>query len=114
MPQELWTRYFLEAQGYDVSDSIVYQDNQSAMLLEKNGHGSSSKRTRHINIRYFFVADRIAAGEVKVEYCPTGDMLADFFTKPLQGSSFRKFREQILNLKSDPAPEILAQITGVC
>jgi hypothetical protein len=103
MPQVLWTRYFLQAQGYTVSDSIVYQDNQSAMLLEKNGRGSSSKRTRHINIRYFFVPDRIANGEVKVEYCPTGDMLADFFTKPLQGSTFRKFRNEIMNITGDPS-----------
>ena len=101
LPQILWTRYFLEAQGYGVDESIVYQDNQSAMLLEKNGRGSSSKRTRHINIRYFFVADRIASKEVKVEYCPTGDMLADYFTKPLQGTLFRKFRDIIMN--ADPA-----------
>jgi hypothetical protein len=60
MPQVLWTSYFLEAQGYAVSDSVVYQDNQSVILLEKNGRASSSKRTRHINIRYFFVTDRIA------------------------------------------------------
>jgi hypothetical protein len=106
MPQVLWTCYFLKAQGYDVSNSIVYQDNQSTMLLKKNGCGSSSKWIQHIHICYFFVADRITAGEFKVEYCPMGNMLADFFTKPLQGSSFRKFREQILNLKSDPAPQI--------
>jgi hypothetical protein len=63
MPQALWTRYFLEAQGYKVTDNVIFQDNQSAILLEKNGRASSSKRTRHINIRYFFVADRIAQGE---------------------------------------------------
>jgi hypothetical protein len=51
--QVMWTRYFLEAQGCTVDDSIVYQDNKSAILLEKHGKGSSSKRTRHINIRYF-------------------------------------------------------------
>jgi hypothetical protein len=103
MPQILWTRYFLEAQGYTVSDSVINQDNQSAMLLEKNGRGSSSKRTRHINIRYFFVSDRVAAGEVSIHYCPTAEMLADFFTKPLQGSIFRRFRDFILNLQGDPA-----------
>jgi hypothetical protein len=84
-----------------VKDSIIYQDNQSAILLEKNGKASSSKRTRHINIRYFFVTDRIAANEVSVEYCPTGEMIADYFTKPLQGTLFRKFRDQIMNV--DPA-----------
>ncbi len=98
MPQILWTRYFLEAQGYGVEDSIIYQDNQSAMLLEKNGRASSGKRTRHINIRYFFVHDRINAGKVSVQYCPTGDMLADYFTKPLQGTDFRKFRDRIMNI----------------
>ena len=51
MPQVLWTRYFLEAQGFNISDSIVFQDTQSAILLEKNGRASSSKRRRHINVR---------------------------------------------------------------
>ena len=36
MPQMLWTRYFLEAQGYGIDENILYQDNMSAMLLEKN------------------------------------------------------------------------------
>ncbi len=97
MPLVLWTRYFLEAQGYNVGTSIVYQDNMSSMLLEKNGRQSSGKRTRHINIRYFFVRDRIRAKEVQVEYCPTADMVADVLTKPLQGAAFRKFRDQLLN-----------------
>ena len=43
MPQVLWTKYFLKAQGYQVTDNVVYQDNQSAILLEKNGRGSSGK-----------------------------------------------------------------------
>ncbi len=85
LPQVLWTRYFLEAQGYNILESVIYQDNQSAILLEKNGRSSSSKRTRHINVCYFFVTDRVAANEVKIKYCPTEDMIADFFTKPLQG-----------------------------
>lgn len=98
MPQVLWTRYFLEAQGYDVQDSVVHQDNQSSILLEKNGKGSSSKRTRHINIRYFFITDRVRSGEVAVKFCPTEDMVADFFTKPLQGARFVKFRNTVLNI----------------
>jgi hypothetical protein len=50
----LWTKLFLEAQGYDVEKNIVYQDNKSAILLETNGKKSSGKRTRALNIRYFF------------------------------------------------------------
>ena len=45
MPHMLWTRYFLEAQGYGINENILYQDNMSAMLLEKNGKKSSTKNT---------------------------------------------------------------------
>jgi hypothetical protein len=93
MPGVLWTRYFLEAQGYGVKENIVYQDNLSAMLLEKNGKASSSKRTKHINIRYYFVTDRIKKGELTVEWCPTGEMTGDFMTKTNQGAVFKKFRD---------------------
>ncbi len=64
MPSILWTRYFLKAQGYHVNDNIIFQDNKSTMLLERNGKASSSRRTKHINVRYFFITDRIAKGEV--------------------------------------------------
>ena len=74
MPQVLWTRYFMKAQDYKVHGNILYQDNQGTILLANNGRGSSSKRTLHINIRYFFITDRIASKEVHVEYCPTGDI----------------------------------------
>jgi hypothetical protein len=103
--QVLWTKYFLEAQGLKVNENMVLQDNKSAMLLEKNGKLSSSKKTRHINIRYFFVQDRISNGDLAVDYCPTQEMTADFFTKPLQGAAFYKFRNLILNHKASLTQE---------
>jgi Reverse transcriptase (RNA-dependent DNA polymerase) len=101
LPQVIWTRNFLEAQGYQVRDSVIHQDNKSTILLAENGRASCSKRTRHLNIRYFFITDRIKAGDLSIEYCPTGDMVADYFTKPLQGALFRKMRNLIMNI--DPA-----------
>ena len=94
----LWTKNFLEAQGYKSQKTVLYQDNTSAMLLEKNGRESASKRTRHINIRYFFIKDHIQAKDFEVKYCPTDDMVADYLTKPLQGAKFKKFRKAIMNL----------------
>ena len=70
-------------------------------MLEKNGWASSSKRTRHINIRYFFITDRVANKEVRIEYCPTKQMLANYFTKPLQGLQFKTFRNQIMSINPD-------------
>ena len=64
MSSILWTRYFLNHQGYKVNDNIIFQDNKSSMLLERNGKASSGKRTKHINVRYFFITDRISKGEV--------------------------------------------------
>ena len=106
MPAICWSRYFLDAQGYGVNENILYQDNKSAILLEKNGKASSSKRTKHINIRYYFVTDRIQKGELSVEWCPTGDMIGDFMTKPTQGALFKKFRDQIMGVvpAKDPGP----------
>ena len=58
MPVVLWTRLFLEAQDYGVKENIVFQDNKTAILLEKNGKASSGKRTKHINMRYFLLPIR--------------------------------------------------------
>ena len=96
LAQILWTRLFMKAQGIEVSDNILYQDNKSAILLEKNGRASSSKRTKHIEIRYYYVADRIAKGDLTVVWCPTKKMIADFLTKPLQGRMFIQFRDVLM------------------
>ena len=64
--------------------------------METNGRTSCSDRSRHINIRYFFVKDYVKRNEIEIQYCPTKKMLADYFTKPLQGSLFRKFRAIIM------------------
>ena len=98
MPQILWTRYFILSQGLMVNKTILFQDNKSAILMEENGKLSSSQRTRHINIRYFFIKDRITSKEIEVMYCPTDNMLADYHTKPLQGAKFKQFRDMLLGL----------------
>ena len=99
LPQVLWTNYFMKAQGWNSYQTTIYQDNKSAILLENNGKLSSSNRTKHINVRYFFVKDCIERKEFKIEFCGTDDMWADFYTKPLQGRKFQEFRKIILNLE---------------
>jgi Reverse transcriptase (RNA-dependent DNA polymerase) len=96
LPQVIWTRDFLLQQGYSCGPAKIFQDNQSTIVLANKGF-STSEKTRHIGIRYFFVKDRIDAGEVVVQYLPTEDMVADVMTKPLQGSLFRKLRSLLMN-----------------
>ena len=81
-----------------MDDNILYQENKSSILLETNGKASSGKRTKHINIRCFFITDRVKKGYVSVVWCPTGDMIADYTTTPLQGYVFKKFRDQIMGV----------------
>ena len=82
----------------------MFQDNRRSILLEKNGKASSSKRTKHINIMYFFITDRVEQGDVSLVWCPTGDMIKDFMTNPLQEALFHKFRDQIMSVIPDLDP----------
>ncbi len=64
VPDALWTKYFIEAQGYINMRTILGRDNQATILWETNGILSSTKRTKHINIRFFFVKDYVEQDEL--------------------------------------------------
>ena len=98
LPKHIWFRYFRLAQGGDSGEDVLYQDNEAAMLLQKNGRMSCGKGSKHIHIRYFFITDKIKQKELKVLHCPTEEMIADYYTKPLQGGQFYKFRDLILGI----------------
>ena len=89
-------RNFLLAQGYgSMGPARIHQDNRSTIMLAEKGRSTSS-RTRHVAIRYFFVKDRIESEEVELVDTGTDDMVADYFSKPLQGQLFAKFRDVIM------------------
>ena len=94
----LWSKLFLDAQRYDIKENILYQDNKSAMLLERNGRKSTGKRSQHLNICLYYVADQKAKGHIDIRYCPTDQMVGDYMTKPLHGRKFMEFRQTIMNL----------------
>ena len=100
LPYNLWLIMFLKEQGYEIANNVIFQDNKSAILMEKNERNSCTGNSRHINVRYFWVKDRIDKGEVRVEYLPTHLMLADYYTKPLMGSKFNLLREYIMGWRA--------------
>ena len=71
----------------------VYGDNQGAIALAKNSE--FHKHTRHIDIRYHFVREKIEDGQVALEYCPTQDMLADIMTKPIPATQLCTLRSKL-------------------
>ena len=92
----MFIRLFLEAQGCPLNEKIIHQDNQSTMKLEIDGEKSCGKRSRHANIRYFYIKDLADKGLVQIKFCPTQKIVTDFFTKPLQGKLFKNFRDFVL------------------
>ena len=106
LPQVLWTKQFLEEQGWSDSATVIYQDNTSSILLERNGRSSSTKRTKHMNIRYFYATEQVKKKAIHVTHCPTDEMVGDFFTKPLQGSLFIKMRNYIMG-NEEPGYQVL-------
>jgi hypothetical protein len=66
----------------------IYQDNQGAIKISNDV--INSQRTKHIDIRYHFLRERIIMKEIKLEYIPTEDMVADCLTKPVTEAIIKK------------------------
>ena len=64
--------------------------------MENNGRNFCTRNSWHIDIKYFWVKDRVDKKEVEIKYCPTTLMLAYYYTNPLQGNVFRRYREVIM------------------
>ena len=105
IPWTVWVKWFLKDQGYKLRRSIFYQDNQSAMKMESNGMKSAGDKSRHINIRFFFIKDILKREGIELLHCRTERMIADYYTKPLQESLFKKMRDIVMGLAPFPDEE---------
>ena len=59
--------------------------------MEQNGVRSVGQKSRHINIRYFFIKDRVKSDCIDIVYYLTEHMIADFFTNHYKAISFEMF-----------------------
>ena len=88
MTEFVWCIQYLEDIGYTVKDKVVYEDNTSVLKLVQNrsyGRG----RTKHVELRYHFVVDKLDVKGIRLEYKATDDMLADILTKPCSGARYQ-------------------------
>ena len=99
LPKCTWFRHFRIEHGEPVRGYVLMQDNRNCMLLQKNGQFSVGKGSKHIHIRYFFATYKFDKWELKLIYCPTGKMIADFCTKPLQGAIVVEFRNKMQGIQ---------------
>lgn len=93
--EAVWLKVFLcELGEMTIDESVkIYEDNQGSIALAKNPE--FHKRTKHIDIRYHFVREKVEDGQVNLVYCPTQDMLADMMTKPIVSVQFDFLRSKL-------------------
>jgi hypothetical protein len=87
----IWLRALLEEMGLDTMEpSCIHMDNQSAMSVAKNPehHG----RMKHLDLRYFWLRDKVAEQAISVDYVPTNEMTADLLTKALPRDAVERHR----------------------
>ena len=65
----------------------------SAIVMTKNSVFHS--RTKHIEIRHHFIRELVEKQEIELQFCKTGEQLADIFTKALPMEKFIEFRRQL-------------------
>ena len=93
--EAVWLKTFLIELGeMHKNDAVkIYEDNQGSIALAKNPQ--FHKRTKHIDIRYHFVREKVEDGQVVLEYISTTNMLADLMTKPIPATQFCVLRKKL-------------------
>ena len=83
-------RQLLSSIGIAVQSRItIYEDNQGAVYI--SGNPVDHNRTKHIDVRYHYVREKVADGAILVQYIPTEKQVADYFTKALPEEKFKDF-----------------------
>ena len=88
--QVVWIKALLEELTFDLRAVPICSDNQGSIFLSSNP--VTERRTKHIDIRYHYIREVIAAKQVELFYIPGEDNPADMFTKNLGHIKFLKFR----------------------
>ena len=99
----MWSTYFMEAQGYTIENNVLYQDNNSTILLAKNGRMrmSTGKASKHIKNRCFLVTDKIVQDKLTAQHRGMELMWDNSNMTILQGSGFWVFRSVLMGISSD-------------
>ena len=72
----------------------LYGDNQGASALAKNP--VNHKRSKHIDIRFHFIRDEISEDRLCLKYVPSGENIADIFTKPVNAVKLKEFKPLLM------------------
>ena len=89
--EAIWLRSLLNDFGFvQEQPTNINEDNQGVIALCKNPKFHS--RTKHIDIKYHFIREKIKDSEITLKYCSTQEIIADALTKPLGKIKFHRFK----------------------
>ena len=63
------------------------------------------ERSKQIEIKYYFIRDKVQEGEVKLQYIPIDEQMVDILTKPLSRIKFAYFRDKLGIVEITPLAE---------
>ena len=99
LQEALWLRSLLSDMNFKLEQpTVIHEDNQGAIVLCSNPKFHPC--TKHIDIRYHYIREKMESKEVKLKYCPTEHMIVDVIAKPLGKTNFQRFRDQMEILNS--------------
>jgi hypothetical protein len=101
LPELMWAKQFMQNLGFKQNMITVFEDNKSSIMLAHKNSGATLSKTKHIQIRFYYVKELIDQKEIKIIYLPTKEMLADLLTKPINGWLFQELRDRVLNSKAN-------------
>jgi hypothetical protein len=92
----VWLRRLLKELGYNQEQpTIIYEDNKGCIDLSKNP--VHHKRTKHIDIQYHYVRERVESREVQLVQCASEKNIADIFTKALTKDKFQRLKKELFS-----------------
>jgi len=92
-----WIRQLLfEINQPEPKATIIYDDNKGCISV--SGNNRTDSRTKHIDVKYHYVRQMILNQQIKIEYLPTQDMIADIFTKPTSTATFSRLRPRLVSV----------------
>ena len=97
--EAIWLRMVLEELGVQIAGPVVVREDNKACQMFAD-HAGNFSSTKHINVRYHFVRERLERGDIRVDYVRTDDQVADIFTKALSRDLFKKFRGKLVVSRS--------------
>lgn len=102
--KEVWLKKLIsDLFDQTLESTIIYCDNQSCIRLSK--HPVFHERSKHIEIKYYFIRDKVQEGEVNLKYIPTDEQTIDILTKPLSRIKFAYFEEKMGIIEITPLVE---------